>query len=74
MIAKEISGMGEHNSPAYADGRAAKEALNAQLQHCPPDRTSTYDPSEYGRYTIMYDRGWESVPLADLHVCARCKP
>jgi hypothetical protein len=22
MIAQEISGMGEHNSPAYADGRA----------------------------------------------------
>jgi hypothetical protein len=66
--------MGEHNSPAYADGRAAKEALNEQLHRCPPDYASTYDPSKYGGYTTMYDRGWESIPLADPHSCARCKP
>jgi hypothetical protein len=65
--------VGEHNSPAYADGRAAKEDRNARVQSCPPDLTDTYDPSKYGAYHVMYDRGWGSIPDAELHDCAKCR-
>ena len=65
--------MGEHNSPAYADGRAAKEALNAGLSSCPPVSADTYDPSKY-RHFVMYDRGWASVETVPEHSCKRCKP
>ena len=67
--------MGEHNSPAFADGKAAKEALNEGLMSCPPSPADTYDPSKYGRYTVMYDRGWNSIPTVPPHACGpQCKP
>jgi hypothetical protein len=64
--------MGEHNSPAFADGRAAKEAMNVGLSQCPPVSISTYDPSKYWPYVIMYNRGWDSIPITIPHSCRRC--
>jgi hypothetical protein len=65
--------MGEHNSPAFAQGQAHKQALNEALSACPPDGTSTYDPSDWNGYTRMYDRGWESIPTVTEHSCPRCR-
>jgi hypothetical protein len=66
--------VGEHNSPAFKQGQEHKQALNEALRSCPPSSASTYDPSDWNGYTRMYDRGWESIPTADEHECARCKP
>jgi hypothetical protein len=66
--------MGEHNSPAFAQGRDHKLILNVRLQACPPVTTTTYDPSAWGRYTVMYNKGWDSEPTAEEHSCERCKP
>lgn len=63
--------MGEHNSPAYADGRADHETRNEALSSCPPIDLDTYDPSKWGG-PIMYRRGWASVPDAPPHSCDRC--
>ena len=65
--------MGEHNSPAFADGMAAKEARNAALLRCPPVQIDTYDPSKYNGYTVMYRRGWDRIPDAEPHSCELCR-
>lgn len=66
--------MGEHNSPAFKQGQEHKEALNSGLSSCPPVTVSTYDPSDWNGYTIMYDRGWSSIGTVPEHSCKRCKP
>jgi hypothetical protein len=66
--------MGEHNSPAYAQGREHKETMNLARSSCPPVDLPGYDPSDWGGYTVMYNRGWSSVELVPLHSCKRCQP
>lgn len=66
--------MGEHNSPAFKQGQEHKQALNEARSACPPQVSSGYDPSDWNGYTTMYDRGFESIPTAAEHECARCKP
>jgi hypothetical protein len=66
--------MGEHNSPAYAQGREHKEARNLARSSCPPIDLDTWDPSDWNGYTIMYGRGWNSIEAVPLHSCKRCKP
>jgi hypothetical protein len=66
--------VGEHNSPAFKQGQQHKRALNEALSACPPVPASTYDPSDWNGYHVMYDRGWASIPTVPEHSCARCKP
>lgn len=66
--------MGEHNSPAYAQGREHKQAMNEARSACPPVELDTWDPSDWNGYTTMYTRGWSSIETAPLHSCERCKP
>jgi hypothetical protein len=62
----------EHNSPAYAEGRAHKQAQNDALASCPANFIDTYDPSRWGGYNIMYDRGFYSIEQAIAHSCKKC--
>jgi hypothetical protein len=40
---------------------------------CPGVDLDTYDPSDWGGYVVMYDRGWQSVPDAPFHPgCKAC--
>jgi hypothetical protein len=64
--------MGEHNSPAYRQGREHHQAQNEALQCCPPNLIDAYDPSDWHGYHTMYDRGWASIPDAVAHSCRRC--
>jgi hypothetical protein len=61
------------NSPAYAQGRAHKQAHNEALANCPPYWTEP-DPSEWNGYTVMYFKGWYSIPEGVPHSCPLCNP
>jgi hypothetical protein len=63
--------MSEHNSPAYAEGRAHKQAQNDALASCPANFIDTYDPSRWVGHT-MYDRGWRSIEQTIAHSCKKC--
>jgi hypothetical protein len=62
------------NSPAYRQGQEHAQARNKARLSCPPDFTDTHDPSDWNGYTVMYDRGWDSIPEAPPHSCSKCKP
>jgi hypothetical protein len=62
------------NSPAYRQGQEHKQARNDALQSCPSYPADTWDPSEWNGYTIMYGRGWDSIPDAPPHSCPKCRP
>jgi hypothetical protein len=66
--------MTAENSPAYAQGRDHHEIRNLARMTCPGVDLDTWDPSDWGGYTVMYDRGWQSVPDAPLHPgCRSCR-
>jgi hypothetical protein len=65
--------VGEHNSPAFKQGQAHKQAQNEALQQCPPEFIDAYDPSDWNGYHTMYDRGWVSIPDVPAHSCRRCQ-
>jgi hypothetical protein len=65
--------MTQANSPAYRQGQEHKQAHNDALASCPPFWTEP-DPSAWGGYTVMYDRGWLSIPEGIAHSCERCNP
>ena len=66
--------MSEANSPAFAQGRLHHERRNHARRDCPPMDLWTYDPSGWMGYTVMYDRGWNSVDDVPLHSCRACRP
>ena len=60
--------------PAFAQGREHHQDRNAARESCPPADAWTYDPSAWQGYTVMYDRGWNSVEDVPVHSCRACRP
>lgn len=63
--------MGEHNSPAFRDGRADHQRRNDLLSQCPPVDLDLRDPGKWGG-PWMYLRGYDSIEDAAPHCCDRC--
>ena len=61
------------NSPAFAQGQQHHHERNQARAACPPADVWTYDPSQWGGYTVMYDRGWNSVEDVPVHSCRSCR-
>ena len=64
--------MSEQHSRAFAQGREDHEARNQRRASCPPVDVWTYAP-RYLAYTVMYERGWNSVEDVPIHSCPACR-